>query len=74
MAEALGILKDLHDFGADPAEVLASLAEFVHLVTRLKLVKEAAQDASLTPDERVRGQQFRKLCRCRFSPAPGNCC
>ena len=58
MAEALGILKDLHDFGADPAEVLASLAEFVHLVTRLKLVKEAAQDASLTPDERVRGQQF----------------
>jgi DNA polymerase-3 subunit gamma/tau len=26
MAEALGILKDLHDFGADPAEVLASLA------------------------------------------------
>ena len=51
MAEALGILKDLHDFGADPAEVLASLAEFIHLVTRLKLVKEAAQDASLTPDE-----------------------
>ena len=58
MAEALGILKDLHDFGADPAEVLAGLAEFVHLVTRLKLVKEAAQDASLTPDERARGQQF----------------
>jgi DNA polymerase III subunit gamma/tau len=58
MAEALGILKDLHDFGADPSEVLASLAEFVHLVTRLKLVKEAAQDVSLTPDERTRGLQF----------------
>ena len=58
MAEALGILKDLHDFGADPSEVLASLAEFTHLVTRLKLVKEAAQDASLTPDERTRGLQF----------------
>jgi DNA polymerase III subunit gamma/tau len=58
IAEALGILKDLHDFGADPAEVLASLAEFVHLVTRLKLVPEAAQDASLTPDERIRGEQF----------------
>ena len=41
-----------------PAEVLAGLAEFVHLVTRLKLVPEAAQDASLTPDERGRGQQF----------------
>ena len=36
----------------------ASLAEFVHLVTRLKLVPEAAQDAALTPDERARGQQF----------------
>ncbi len=58
MAEALGILKDLHDFGADPSEILASLAEFIHLVTRLKLVPEAAQDASLTPDERVRGEQF----------------
>jgi DNA polymerase-3 subunit gamma/tau len=58
MAEALGILKDLHDFGADPSEVLASLAEFIHLVTRLKLVPEAAQDASLTPEERTRGLQF----------------
>ena len=58
MADALGILKDLHDFGADPSEVLASLAEFTHLVTRLKLVKEAAQDTSLTADERIRGLQF----------------
>jgi DNA polymerase-3 subunit gamma/tau len=58
MAQALDILKDLHDFGADPAEVLAGLAEFVHLVTRLKLVPGAAQDSSLTPDERVRGLQF----------------
>ncbi|MGH6835057.1 MAG: DNA polymerase III subunit gamma/tau [Methylocella sp.] len=58
MAEALGILKELHDFGADPSEVLAGLAEFVHLVTRLKLVPDAAQDASLTPEERTRGQRF----------------
>ena len=67
MAEALGILKELHDFGADPSEVLASLAEFVHLVTRLKLVPEAAQDASLTPDERTpRPAICRKRSRCRF--------
>jgi DNA polymerase III subunit gamma/tau len=58
MAEALGILKELHDFGADPSEVLAGLAEFVHLVTRLKLVPDAAQDVSLTPEERTRGQRF----------------
>jgi DNA polymerase-3 subunit gamma/tau len=58
MAEALGTLKELHDFGADPSEVLAGIAEFVHLVTRLKLVPGAAQDVSLTPEERTRGQRF----------------
>jgi DNA polymerase-3 subunit gamma/tau len=58
MAEALGILKELHDFGADPSEVLAGLAEFVHLVTRLKLMPDAARDVSLTPEERTRGQRF----------------
>jgi DNA polymerase III subunit gamma/tau len=58
MGEALGILKELYDFGADPSEVLTALAEFVHLVTRLKLVPGAAEDASLTPEERTRGQGF----------------
>jgi len=58
MAQALGILKELYDFGADPVEVLAGLADFTHLVTRLKLVPEAAQDVSLTPDERIRGVKF----------------
>ncbi|MGH6842872.1 MAG: DNA polymerase III subunit gamma/tau, partial [Methylocella sp.] len=58
MAEALSIMKELHDFGADPSEVLAELAEFIHLVTRLKLVPDAAQDAALTPEERTRGQRF----------------
>ncbi|MCL2384670.1 MAG: DNA polymerase III subunit gamma/tau [Alphaproteobacteria bacterium] len=58
MASALNLLKELHDCGADPAEVLASLADFIHLVTRLKLVPEAGQDNVLTPDERQRGSQF----------------
>ena len=61
MAEALGTLKELHDFGADPSEVLAGLAEFVHLVTRLKLVPDAARDVSLTPEERTRGQRFSQV-------------
>ena len=37
---------------------LLDFAEFVHLVTRLKLVPDAAQDVSLTPEERTRGQRF----------------
>lgn len=55
IAPALNILKDLHDKGADPMQVLTELAEFIHLVTRLKLVPQAADDASLTPEERQRG-------------------
>ncbi len=58
IATALGGLKDLYDEGADPGGLLAALADFVHLVTRLKLVPEAAKDASLTGEERVRGQAF----------------
>jgi DNA polymerase-3 subunit gamma/tau len=58
MAESLAILKELYDCGADPSEILASLAEFVHLVTRIKLVPDAAKDISLTPEERTRGMQF----------------
>ena len=60
IATALGGLKSLYDEGADPAGMLAALADFVHLVTRLKLVPEAARDASLTAEERERGQAFAK--------------
>ncbi len=58
MARALGGLKDLYDGGADPAAVLVALAEFVHLVTRLKLAPEAVEDAAITPEERARGAGF----------------
>ncbi|WP_338722311.1 DNA polymerase III subunit gamma/tau [Devosia sp. XK-2] len=55
IAEALTALKELYDLGADPQTLLADLAEFTHLVTRIKVVPAAADDASLTPDERTRG-------------------
>ncbi len=58
MAEALGRLKSLYDGGADPAAILIELAEFVHLVTRLKLAPDAREDAAITPDERSRGASF----------------
>jgi DNA polymerase-3 subunit gamma/tau len=58
MATALTRMKDLYDCGADPVQVLIELAEFIHFLTRLKLVPAAAQDASLSEDERKRGSQF----------------
>ena len=38
--------------------VLTDLADFTHLVTRLKYIPEAAHDASLTEIERVQGAEF----------------
>ncbi|MBF0681006.1 MAG: DNA polymerase III subunit gamma/tau [Devosia sp.] len=58
IAEALTALRELYDLGADPQTLLADLAEFTHLVTRIKIVPAAADDASLTPDERIRGRDL----------------
>jgi DNA polymerase-3 subunit gamma/tau len=58
IAEALTALRELYDLGADPQTLLADLAEFTHLVTRIKIVPAAADDASLTPDERNRGRDL----------------
>ncbi len=58
VAAALGELRAQYDTGADPAAVLTDLAEFNHLVTRLRFVPGAADDASLSQDERERGAAF----------------
>ena len=55
IAEALTVLRELYDAGADPQTLVADLADFTHLVTRIKVVPAAADDVSLTPDERSRG-------------------
>ena len=54
-AAALREFRAQYDAGADPATILTDLAEFTHLVTRLRFVPDAAKDASLTQDERSRG-------------------
>ncbi len=58
IAAALGEMRSQYDAGADPSVVLGDLAEFTHLVTRLKLVPEAAKDNGLSQAERVRGAEF----------------
>ena len=57
-AEALERFRTSHDAGAEPAAVLADLAETVHLVTRIKLAPKAADDPALSESERVRGKEF----------------
>ncbi|MDX8476985.1 DNA polymerase III subunit gamma/tau [Mesorhizobium sp. VK24D] len=58
VAAALAEFRAQYDTGADPAAVLTDLAEFNHLVTRLRFVPGAAEDASLSEDERRRGAEF----------------
>lgn len=47
-----------YEVGADPVVVLSDLAEFTHLVTRLKIVPDAGNDASVTETERLRGRDL----------------
>jgi len=56
--QSFSLLADQYGAGADPAAILRDLAGFAHLVTRLKLVPEAAQDPALTEAESKRGAQM----------------
>ncbi|WP_127073297.1 DNA polymerase III subunit gamma/tau [Pelagibacterium lentulum] len=55
---ALDDARALYDSGADPTTIIADLAEFTHLATRIKIVPSAAADPVLTPDERSRGAEL----------------
>ncbi|WEK03551.1 MAG: DNA polymerase III subunit gamma/tau [Candidatus Devosia phytovorans] len=55
---AIETMRSLYDMGADPQTLIADLADFTHLVTRIKVVPAAADDVSLTPDERNRGAEL----------------
>ena len=56
VAAALTELREQYDIGADPAVVIADLAEFTHFVTRMKVVPSVADDVSLGEAERTRGR------------------
>ena len=58
VSAALANYRDQYDAGANPVVVLNDLADLTHLVTRLKFVPEAAEDASLTEVERTSGAEF----------------
>ncbi|MDP1732357.1 MAG: DNA polymerase III subunit gamma/tau [Devosia sp.] len=70
IATALNAIRELYDAGADPQTIIADLCDLTHLVTRIKIVPAAADDVSLTPDERTRGAglaqklAMRALTRC----------
>ncbi|MGP8121007.1 MAG: DNA polymerase III subunit gamma/tau, partial [Xanthobacteraceae bacterium] len=58
IASAFTEFRDQYDTGADPVVVLSDLAEFVNLVTRIKVVPGIADNLALGETERLRGRDF----------------
>jgi DNA polymerase-3 subunit gamma/tau len=58
IAEALEIVRALHQAGADAADILIDLAEFCHFVTRAKIATAATEDPAVSQVERERGREF----------------
>ncbi len=58
VAAALAEFQAQYEAGANPVVVLTDLADFTHLVTRLKYVPDAANDPSLSEVERTRASEF----------------
>lgn len=58
VAAALSEFTAQYEAGANPVVILNDLADFTHLVTRMKYVPDAAEDPSLSEVERVRGAEF----------------
>ena len=56
--DALHQLAQLYRDGADPAQILAELAEAVHAATRIKVVGESAASEDLSAEERRRAAAF----------------
>ncbi len=57
-AGALTELSGQYAEGADPLAVLRDLAEITHWVSVVKITPDAAEDPTVSPDERARGQQI----------------
>ncbi|HEV7480007.1 MAG TPA: DNA polymerase III subunit gamma/tau, partial [Roseiarcus sp.] len=58
IAEALEIVRALHQAGADAGDILIDLAEFCHFVTRAKIAPAATEDPAVSQVERERGREF----------------
>ena len=57
-AAALVELNDQYERGADPIVVLNDLLDLAHWLTRLKIVPDADDDATLPPEDIQRGKEM----------------
>ncbi len=59
-ADALRQLAQLHGDGADPAQILADLADTVHAATRIKIIGEEGASEDLSAEDRRRAASLGK--------------
>ena len=57
---ALGELGAQYSDGADPIAVLRDLAEITHWISVVKITPDSANDPTISPNDRIRGQEFAK--------------
>lgn len=75
--DVAGVLKEFraqYDVGADPTVVLSDLADFNHLVTRLRFTPEVAQDMSLSEMSACAALNLLKRFLFGHYRAAGRCC
>ena len=74
-AKAIHEIEAQHEGGGDPETILNDLADFVHWVTRLKVVKDSAlTDPSRTEAEKSRGAITPRASAWPILRGPGRCC
>ena len=56
--EALNELGSQYSDGADPIGIIRDLAEVTHWVSIIRITPDAADDPTVSPDEKTRGQAF----------------
>ncbi len=56
--KALGELENQYFSGVDPLTMVGDLADYVHWVTRLKMIPGGGDDPAYSPEENRRGQAF----------------
>ena len=55
VANALSEFQSQYNSGADPAIILTDLADFIHLITRMKVIPNSSENIAITESERERG-------------------
>ncbi|MED5324499.1 MAG: DNA polymerase III subunit gamma/tau, partial [Pseudomonadota bacterium] len=61
LPEALAEFQAQYELGADPAVIIADLAELTHWITRLKYVPSADEDVSFSQSARARGRSAAEM-------------